>query len=85
MQASRGVWGHAPPWEIFVIYLPKFPFLGSDRILTRFQLGKFFIIKNIFIMNNLTDFCKMVETGVDPHLICLFEHHVKVLMCLTFS
>ena len=86
-QASRGVWGHATPWEIFCNLppVPKFPFLGSDRILTRFQLGKFFIIKNIFIMKNLTDFCKMVETGVDPHLICLFERHVKVLMCLTFS
>ena len=36
-------------------------------------------------MKNLTDFCKMVETGVDPHLICLLERHVKVLMCLTFS
>ena len=34
-------------------------------------------------MKNLTDFCKMVETGVDLHLICLFERHVKVLMCLT--
>ena len=74
-----------PLGKFFVIYLPKFPFLGSDRILTRFQLGKLFIIKNIFIMKNLTDFCKMVETGVYAHLICLFERHVKVLMCLTFS
>ena len=30
--------------------------------------GKFFLIKNILIMKNLTDFCKMVETGVDPRL-----------------
>ena len=28
----------------------------------------FFIIKNIFIMKNLTDFRKTVETGVDPRL-----------------
>ena len=33
-------------------------------------IGKaFFItIKNMFIMKNLTDFCNMVETGVDPRL-----------------
>ena len=80
-----GSGGMFPLGKFFVIYLPKFPFLGSDRILTRFQLGKFFIIKNIFIMKNLTDFCKMMETGVEPHLICLFERHVKVVMCLTLS
>ena len=28
----------------------------------------FFIIKNVFIMKNLTDFRKTVETGVDPRL-----------------
>ena len=80
-----GSGGMLPLGKFFVIYLPKFPFLGSDRILTRFQLGKFFIINNIFIMKNLTDFCKMMETGVEPHLICLFERHVKVVMCLTLS
>ena len=34
----------------------------------------FFIIKNIFIMKNVTNFSKTVETGVDPHVkrrICL--------------
>ena len=35
----------------------------------RFQLGKLFIIKNIFGMKNLTDFRKTVETVVDPRLI----------------
>ena len=36
---------------------------------TGFQLDTvFFIVKNIFIMKNVTDFCKMVETGVDPRL-----------------
>ena len=40
-----GSGGMLPLGKFFVIYLPKFPFLGSDRILTRFQLGKFFIIK----------------------------------------
>ena len=28
----------------------------------------FFIIKNVFILKNLTDFRKTVETGVDPRL-----------------
>ena len=46
-----------------------------------FQLGIFFI-KNIFIMKNLTDFRKTVETSVDPRLsvhflICLWLH-IKV-------
>ena len=33
-------------------------------------IGKVFFItmKNMFIMKNLTDFCKTVETGVDPRL-----------------
>ena len=31
-------------------------------------LKVFFNVKNIFIMKNLTDFHKMVETGVDPCL-----------------
>ena len=30
------------------------------------------IIKNMFIMKNLTDFRKTVETGVDPPLQALF-------------
>ena len=33
-----------------------------------FNLESFFVIKNIFIMKNLTDFGKTVETGVDPYL-----------------
>ena len=34
---------------------------------SRFQLGKFKVFtKNIFIMKNLTDFRKTVETGMDP-------------------
>ena len=38
-----------------------------------FNLERFFT-KNILIIyyKNLTDFHKMVETGVDPHLILLF-------------
>ena len=33
-----------------------------------FNLGSFIIIKSMFIMKNLTDFSKTVETGVNPHL-----------------
>ena len=36
----------------------------------RFQLGKiFFFYQKLFIMKNLTDFRKTVETGVDPRLL----------------
>ena len=33
-----------------------------------FNLGSFIIIKSMFIMKNVTDFRKTVETGVNPHL-----------------
>ena len=50
----------------------------SDRILTDcpnhfpdFNLESlFFLIKNIFIMKNLTNFHETVETDVDPRLLC---------------
>ena len=32
------------------------------------NLESFFFVKNAFIMKNLTDFCKTVETSVDPCL-----------------
>ena len=32
---------------------------------SRFELGKFFLLKNIFIMKSLNDFRKMVEASVD--------------------
>ena len=36
---------------------------------SRFKLGKFYYyIKDMFIMKNLTNFHKTVETGVDPRL-----------------
>ena len=37
----------------------------------KFQLGKFYIIKKIFVLKNLTDFRKTVETGVDPRLFVI--------------
>jgi len=33
-----------------------------------FNLASFIIIKSMFIMKNLTDFRKTVETGVNPRL-----------------
>ena len=33
-----------------------------------FNLGSFIIIKSMFIMKNLTNFRKTVETGVNPQL-----------------
>ena len=42
----------------------------------------FFIIKNIFIIKNLTDFRKTVETGVDPLLnkVCLHESKLYLII-----
>ena len=36
-----------------------------SNIFSRFQLGKFFLLKNIFIMKSLNGFCKMVKTSED--------------------
>ena len=38
---------------------------------TIFESSIITIIKNMFIMKNLTDFRKTVETGVDPPLILI--------------
>ena len=49
------------------------PYKSADFFISRFQLGEVFHIKNIFIMETLTDFRKTVETGVHPRsLISLF-------------
>ena len=50
---------------------PKVPFGYEARRVQHFpdfNLESFFIIKNIFVMKNPTDFGKTVETGVDPCL-----------------
>ena len=63
--------GGGLPLEIFWdFYSFKSPFQGFQVIQTGFQLGKGFLfnIKNIFIMKNVTNFCKTVETHVDLHL-----------------
>ena len=72
-QASRGVWGQAPPENVLDFNSLKSPFPGFSESF-RQDIGQistwkvFFIIENIFIMKNLTDFCKTVETSVDPRL-----------------
>ena len=67
--------GAVLPWEIFLIFTPLSPYPGFPSHLDRISTWKvFFIIKNIFIMKNVTNFSKMVETGVYPHVkrrICL--------------
>ena len=69
-QASREVWSRAN--RMLDFNSPKsFPgFMShSERILARFQLGKFIFIKIYLLIKNLTEFHKMVGTGVDPHLL----------------
>ena len=69
------------PREFFGFKLPEVPFprflsnarkLGKENICADhfpdFNLESSTTIKNIFIMKNLTDFRKTVETGVDPRL-----------------
>ena len=68
------------PWNFLDFYViqPVFgqfhsprmkPCKSADYFISQFQLGKYFIvIKNIFIVKNLTNFRKTVETGVDPRL-----------------
>ena len=79
-QASRGVWGQAPPENCLDFNSLKSPFLGFSRSfrqdIGQISTGKvFFIIKNIFVMKNLTNFPKTVETDVDP---CLGKYcHLK--------
>ena len=73
LPTSRELWGHP-----FGCECPKVPFPGflchSDRIFTDsanhfpdFNLESLkFFTKNIFVMKNLTNFHKTVETGMDP-------------------
>ena len=79
-QASRGVWGQAPPENCLDFNSLKSPFLGFSKSF-RQDFGQistwkvFFIIKNIFVMKNLTNFPKTVEIDVD---LCLGKYcHLK--------
>ena len=71
VQASRGVRGSSR--KVVGFLTPIRPvsrvsesFTWDDGQISTWKV--FFIIKNIFIMKNLTDFCKMVEASVD---LCL--------------
>ena len=67
------------------------PSKSANYFIPQFQLGKFIVIviivnKNIFIVTNLTNFHKMVETGVGLHLIRIEElnetgPHFIIQMC----
>ena len=71
-QPSRGVRRRAPPGYFLDFLFFKSPFLGFIVIQKGywpdFNLESVFIIKNIFVMKNVTDFRKTVETGVDLRL-----------------
>ena len=71
MQASRGVRGSSR--KVVGFLTPIRPvsrvsesFTRDDGQISTWKV--FFIIKNIFNMKNLTDFCKMVEASVDLSL-----------------
>ena len=51
---------------------------SADNFISRFNLEAF-LIENIFIMKNLTDSCKTVETSVDPRLSTF---HISPLMVI---
>ena len=42
-----------------------------------FNLKSSIIIKNIFVMKNLTDFHRTVKTGVDPHLLVVLSSNPR--------
>ena len=80
-QASSGVREKAPPGKKLDFYSLKSSFLGFQVIQTECwpdgNLERVFIIKNIqeklsaleTYYENMTDFRKTVETGVDPRLV----------------
>ena len=67
---SKGVWGAGLPRNVLVFH--PFPGFRTTQVAycPGFNLESVFIIENVFIMKNLTDFHKTVETGVDPRLSC---------------
>ena len=78
--ASRGVWEQAPPENVLDFNSLKSTFPGFSESF-RQDIGQistwkvFFIIKNIFVIKNLTNFPKTVEIDVDP---CLGKYcHLK--------
>ena len=47
--------------------------------------GFIIIIENIFIMRNLTDMLKTVETGVDPHLCVVFLSSSSLVIVVSYQ
>ena len=86
-QASRGVRRRPPPGNFLDFHSLKSPFLGFIVIQKGYwpdsNLESVFIIKNIFVTKNVTDFRKTVETGVDPHLMCM--HVITVISVRTLN
>ena len=80
-QASRGVRRRPPPGNFLDFYSLKSPFLDFIVIQKGYwpdsNLESVFIIKNIFVMKNVTDFRKTVETGVDPRLVGPLGHPMQ--------
>ena len=70
---SKGVWGAGSPRNVLVfnsLSPLSWVFESLRQHIAQVSTWKvFFIIKNIFIMKNLTDFRKTVETGVDLRLL----------------
>ena len=73
---SKRVWGAGFPRNVLVfnsLSPLSWVFESLRQHIAQVSTWKvFFIIKNVFIMKNLTDFRKTVETGVDPRLQLLF-------------
>ena len=73
-------------WDIGQFNSPRIKYLSNP--FSRFQPGKFFSIKNIFIMKNLIDFRKTLETGLGPrpetsHYIFIWRNDRIVLSVIT--
>ena len=68
MQTSRGFGGRLPQ-EIFPLSPLSWVSESFRQDISQISTWKvFFVIKDIFIMKNLTTFLKMMEAGVDGRL-----------------
>ena len=80
-QASRG----APREFFWIIKVPKVPFLGFLSNARKLEKENIFressiiviLLLKMFIVKNLTDFRKTVETGVDPRLARVLNGWLK--------
>ena len=74
-QASSGV-RDTLPQESFWIFTPYSPLPRVPSHSERISTWEVFLLKDIFVMKNVTDFGKNVETGVDPRLVAVKLHVV---------